>query len=192
MELDRCYRELGIRSDAELAEVKLAFRRLSMEYHPDRNSSPGAGSRFSVISEAYDTIMRLQGEDVLKRAEVSSGAVDERFAEKLTFTIMVDQEFKAVVHSVSAETFEHEIHKHFNPKHAPGTYCKIGKRWFEIADKSEARSRILHLRSGGRDVLIEWFKAPNGVDRSRQISWDDFWLYAHQYASSALRKGIVA
>ena len=183
MELDQCYRELGIRSDADLAEVKFAFRRLSLEYHPDRNGSPEAGMKFGVISEAYGTIMRLQRENVLKRVDDRSGVVDEQPGVKLAFAIMNDREFKQVIHSVSAELFEHEIHKHFSPKHPPGTYCKIGKSWFEIGDKREAMSRTLHLRSGGREVLLEWYKSPNGADRWRQISWDDFWSYAHQYAS---------
>jgi curved DNA-binding protein CbpA len=184
MELEQCYRELGVRSDADLSEVKFAFRQLSLVYHPDRNTSPEAGTKFRTISEAYSTIMRLQSENFLKHADNPIGVDDELFVRKLTFAIMTDKDFKEVVYSVSADLFEHEIHKYFNPRLAPGTCCKIGRRWFEIGDKAETRMRILHLRSGGRDVLIEWYKAPNGTDRSKQIGWDDFSSYAHQYASS--------
>jgi curved DNA-binding protein CbpA len=181
MELEQCYRELGVRSDADLSEVKFAFRRLSLKYHPDRNVSPEAGAKFSALAEAYDTIMSSKGVDFWKRDGDHKDVVDERFARQLTFAIMTDKE---VVHSVTAELFEHEIRKYFNPKFAPGTFCRIGKKWFEIGDKGKAGIPLLHLRSRRREVLIEWYKAPNGVDRWKQINWDDFWSYAHQYASS--------
>jgi len=181
LELEQCYRELGVRSDADLSEVKFAFRRLSLKYHPDRNWTPEAGAKFSAVAEAYDTIMRLQGVDVWKNTEDHKEVVDERFARKLNFAIMRDKE---VIHSVTAELFEHEIRKHFNPSVAPGTFCKIGKRWFEIGDKGKAGIPIFHIRSGRREVLIEWYKAPNGMDRWKQIDWDEFWSYAHQYASA--------
>jgi curved DNA-binding protein CbpA len=181
MELERCYRELGVRSDADLSEVKLAFRRLSLEFHPDRNLSPEAGAKFSALAEAYHTIMSSQDVDVSRRADDHKDVVDERFARKLTFAIMSDKE---IIHSAPAELFEHEIRKYFNPKFAPGTCCRIGKKWFEIGDKGTAGIPLFNLRSGRREVLIEWYKAPNGVDRSKQIGWDDFWSYAHQYASS--------
>lgn len=181
MELEQCYRELGVRSDADLSEVKYAFRTLSLKYHPDRNGGPEAIARFSVVAEAYDTIVSSQGADFWKHEDGHNDVIDERFARTLTFAIMVEKE---VLHSVPAELFEQEVRKHFNPKSAPGTFCRIGKRWFEIADKARAGIRIFHLRSGGREVLIEWYKAPNGADKSKQIGWDDFWAYAHQYATS--------
>jgi curved DNA-binding protein CbpA len=181
MELEKCYRELGVRSDADLSEVKFAFRRLSLKYHPDRNTSPEAGTKFSSIAEAYDTIMRVQGEEVWKRTDAHADVMDERFDRKLTFEIMTDKE---VIHSAPALLFEDEIRKYFNPNLTPGIFCRIGKRWFEIGDTGKSRMRLLHLRSGGREVLIEWYKAPNGTDKWKQITWDDFWAYARQFASS--------
>jgi DnaJ-class molecular chaperone len=50
------YAVLGIASDAQLAEVKLAYRRSAQHYHPDRNTSPEAPERFRDIQEAYETL----------------------------------------------------------------------------------------------------------------------------------------
>lgn len=44
---------LGVSKDADEKEIKKAYRRLALKYHPDRNSSPSAGKRFQEISEAY-------------------------------------------------------------------------------------------------------------------------------------------
>jgi molecular chaperone DnaJ len=50
------YALLGISRDASDTEVKKAYRKLAMEYHPDRNSSPQAEARFKEITEAYEVL----------------------------------------------------------------------------------------------------------------------------------------
>src|SRR5688572_15508559 len=50
------YETLGVGRDATADEVKRAFRRLAMEYHPDRNSEPGAEAKFKEINEAYEVL----------------------------------------------------------------------------------------------------------------------------------------
>lgn len=51
------YEVLGVARNASLNDLKRSFRRLAMEYHPDRN--PGntqAEARFKEISEAYEVL----------------------------------------------------------------------------------------------------------------------------------------
>ena len=50
------YQVLGVSKNATESEVKKAYRKLSLEYHPDKNSSPDAGSKFQKINEAYETL----------------------------------------------------------------------------------------------------------------------------------------
>ena len=50
------YETLGVGRDASADEVKRAFRRLAMEFHPDRNSEPGAEAKFKEINEAYEVL----------------------------------------------------------------------------------------------------------------------------------------
>lgn len=50
------YTLLGVGRDATEAEIKKAYRRLAMEYHPDRNSAPEAEARFKEITEAYEVL----------------------------------------------------------------------------------------------------------------------------------------
>jgi molecular chaperone DnaJ len=50
------YETLGVGRDAPQDEIKRAFRRLAMEFHPDRNSEPGAEARFKEINEAYEVL----------------------------------------------------------------------------------------------------------------------------------------
>ena len=47
------YKILGISRGAPDAEIRKAYRARAMEYHPDRNNSPGAHEMFLKITEAY-------------------------------------------------------------------------------------------------------------------------------------------
>lgn len=48
---------LGLRRHASLEEVKRAYRRLAMRWHPDRNASAAAENEFKRIKEAYERIL---------------------------------------------------------------------------------------------------------------------------------------
>lgn len=47
------YEMLGIAKDADQKEIKSAFRKLALKFHPDRNKAPEAGEQFKEIAEAY-------------------------------------------------------------------------------------------------------------------------------------------
>jgi molecular chaperone DnaJ len=50
------YDVLGVSRGASADEIKRAFRRLAMQYHPDRNQEPEAEARFKRIGEAYEVL----------------------------------------------------------------------------------------------------------------------------------------
>ena len=50
------YDVLGISRGASEEDVRKAFRRLALEYHPDRNKKEGAEERFKEINEAYQVL----------------------------------------------------------------------------------------------------------------------------------------
>ena len=50
------YEMLGIARGASDDEIKKAYRKQAMEYHPDRNASPDAEAKFKEISEAYQIL----------------------------------------------------------------------------------------------------------------------------------------
>jgi len=47
------YEILGVNKNASADEIKAAYRKLAMQYHPDRNKSPDAEEKFKELSEAY-------------------------------------------------------------------------------------------------------------------------------------------
>jgi molecular chaperone DnaJ len=51
------YSTLGVAKDADLDALKKAYRKLAMQYHPDRNHGDAAAEqKFKEVSEAYDVL----------------------------------------------------------------------------------------------------------------------------------------
>jgi len=58
------YDALGVSRSATEEEIRKAFRKKALEYHPDRNKDPGASERFQEVNEAYQVLT-----DPQKRAQ---------------------------------------------------------------------------------------------------------------------------
>ena len=51
------YETLGVDREASADEIKLAYRRMAMKFHPDRNrDKPESDAKFKACSEAYEVL----------------------------------------------------------------------------------------------------------------------------------------
>ena len=50
------YQVLGVSQNASDEQIKKAFRKLALKYHPDRNKDESADAKFKEINEAYHVL----------------------------------------------------------------------------------------------------------------------------------------
>ena len=52
----QCYQALGLQEGASIKDVKTSYRKLALQFHPDKNSSDQDSTRFKIITEAYQIL----------------------------------------------------------------------------------------------------------------------------------------
>ncbi len=77
------YEVLGVQKGASKDQIKDTYRKLAMQYHPDRNKAPDAEEKFKEISEAYAVLS-----DDQKRAQydqLGHSGFDQRYTSEDIF-----------------------------------------------------------------------------------------------------------
>ena len=75
------YAVLGVARNVSEEDIRKAFRKKAMEFHPDRNKSPNAEEKFKEINEAYQVLSdanKRSQYDHFGKAGVSSNGGNER------------------------------------------------------------------------------------------------------------------
>jgi len=79
--LNNYYQILGVTENANLAEIKIAYKKLAKQYHPDLNPSPSAEDEFKKISVAYRVLS-----NTISRSKYDSQLAQNRLDEMRTYT----------------------------------------------------------------------------------------------------------
>lgn len=110
------YQLLGIRQDATPTEIRSAYKRLAMLYHPDRN--PGnqeAEELFKLINEAYHVLA-----DPAKKAYYDTGIAYPKHT------------YHSTAHDTSAYWKEYHRQRYEQWRHAQQSTYTFDKRYFRI------------------------------------------------------------
>ena len=83
------YEVLGVQKGASKDQIKDAYRKLALQYHPDRNKEAGAEEKFKEISEAYAVLSDDQKRsqyDNLGHADLTNDTPKKTSSEAQTLT----------------------------------------------------------------------------------------------------------
>lgn len=61
------YSMLGITRKSHPLEIKRAYKKLSLQLHPDKNPSPDASTQFDAVKQAYDVLMDMELREVYNK-----------------------------------------------------------------------------------------------------------------------------
>ena len=75
------YSLLGVTRDSNPLDIKRAYKKLSLQLHPDKNPSPDASDQFDRVKQAYDVLMDLELREVYNKFGKEGIAANKRFSE---------------------------------------------------------------------------------------------------------------
>ena len=77
------YETLGVSKTSSLDEIKKAYKKLALQYHPDRNKDKGAEDKFKEISEAYAVLSDKEKKDTYD--QFGHSGFDQRYSQEDIF-----------------------------------------------------------------------------------------------------------
>jgi len=76
------YKTLGLTSNASKSQIKRAYRKLAMKYHPDKNDTPQAQIIFIEINEAYSYLTDENNQQVKKPVVKNSSRKNSKISQE--------------------------------------------------------------------------------------------------------------
>lgn len=150
------YEILGVPKDASDRQIKKAFHKLAMRYHPDKNKSPDAEAKFREIAEAYETLSddkRRQEYDQMRSSPFSREGTrkgGDQFHQPFSFNF--DDLFNLF------DVFGHNTYSH-NERHF--------ESHFQTQEEMHSRHRTRFQSSFGGGMFDDMFE-----DMERMFSFD--------------------
>lgn len=172
------YATLGVSPTATAEEIKTAYKKLALEFHPDRNHTPGAEDRFKEIAAAYHVVgnrQRRQAYDAERQQGFhsppgagggfseaptgSSGYTYRRMSKQEADDLF--QEIFGSFHGVDDLFAQLEEEMRRSAKQQP----KGGAHWFSPGGTASSRSSStrIYFDSQGHRVEEQTYSAPGGT-----------------------------
>jgi len=142
------YEVLGVSKTSSMDEIKDAYRKLAMQYHPDRNKAPDAEEKFKELSEAYAVLS-----DPEKRSQydqLGHAGFDQRYT---TEDIFRGTDFESILRDLGFGSGLRDIFGGFF----------FGDRDFEEEEQ------IMRGRDLGYDLEVTLEEAAKGAEKEMEI-----------------------
>lgn len=189
------YEVLGVSRTATADELKKAYRKLALEWHPDRNKSPEAHEKFKEINEAYEVLSDTKkrqtydqfghqafqpgmGGGAGGQGPFGGGFRQGPFTYYYSTGGQGGNPFEGFDFSDPFDIFEQFFGGGFGGGfgRAQGRPREAYQITIDFMDAVRGASREIHLPRGaaGEGSMKKTIKIPAGVDTGSRIRFDDF------------------
>jgi DnaJ-class molecular chaperone len=180
------YETLGVSKNATDQEIKTAYRRQALKWHPDRNKSAGANEKFKEVTKAFEVLSDSKkkemydqyGEDAFKRGGFGgAGGGDGQSYQQGPFNVYTNfggegSPFENIDFGGFSDPFE--IFEQFFGFQSPFSRQRRTRR-----EVYEITLTFEEAVNGVKKTMVvkgeeKSFKIPAGVDNNMQIRFSDF------------------
>lgn len=177
------YEILGVSKTATDSEIKTAYRKQALKWHPDRNKSPDAAAKFKEINKAFEVLSDPKkkemydqyGESAFQRGGPGSGQAGGQYYQQGPFNVYTDfggQGFEGVDFGGFSDPFE--IFEQFFGFQSPFSRGSRKRRdmyqielTFDEAVHGVEKQTV--IKGNSRTIKI-----PAGVDNGTTIRFSEF------------------
>lgn len=126
------YEVLGVSASASTDEIKRAYRKLALKYHPDVNKEVGAQEKFMRIKHAYNTLLNSKSRGKYDTGNQASDSFYSTAGRNQNRTAEAEEEFYGF------EDFFRDLQEEFrNWEASAGSQGKPKSLWEELAEIGE-------------------------------------------------------
>ena len=191
------YDVLGVSKSSTAAEIKAAYRKLALKWHPDRNKTPDAEKKFKEINQAYEVISDP------KKKEVYDQVGHEGYTSRGTggpaaggySSGPFSYTYSSQGGSASSEGFDFggfsdpfdifEQFFGFGTQQRGSRQARRQAYQIEISFKDAVKGTTKQVQIDGKTKQI---KIPSGVDDGTQIRFSDFDLIVRVQPDKKFRR----
>jgi len=183
------YEVLGVSKSATADEMKSAYRKLAMEWHPDRNKTPEANDKFKEINEAYEVLSdpkKKQTYDQFGHSAFQPGSgmgggnpwgnAGRQGPFSYSYSSQGGNPFDGVDFSDPFDIFEQFFGGGFGARGNGRARREVYQITIDFMDAVKGITKEVHIPKGqaGGGSVAKTIKIPAGVDTGSRIRFDDF------------------
>jgi len=136
------YAILGVSQYAKYREIKAAYRRLALKYHPDRNNSPFSENTIKIINAAFEVLSDKDKRRLYDEKLVNNIIVHRKKEEKKSHT--------SSSHASSSTAYSDSDYNNSHDNY-DNTYLRKGKRnGLHVKSEGESSGRKTFGKTKGR------------------------------------------
>ncbi|MBI3577471.1 DnaJ domain-containing protein [Candidatus Gottesmanbacteria bacterium] len=200
------YEVLGVSKNASFEELKKAYRKLALEWHPDRNKSPQAHEKFKEINEAYAVLSDSKKKETYDQfghaafqpgmggGAAGQGPFGGGFRQQGPFSYTWSSTgggspFGDGDFIDPFEIFEQFFGGGFSPRQTRARR-EVYQITIDFMDAAKGVTKEVHLPRGraGDGSVRKTVKIPAGVDTGSRIRFDDFDIVVEVRPDSKYRR----